>query len=411
MRILAKDLANHLKRGLANFYIVFGDEALQQKEAIDAIRDAVKPQGFIEREVFEINARFDWNALENSVNALSLFGDKRLIECHLHDGKLGKPGADALKKMIEKYFPSSSTGSTSSSHSNSSTYSTASNGPPNLSDVLFLFTASKLDTKTQQSQWFTTLERHGCSVQVRALSPKETLLWLEQRLLAAGYKASPDAIQCLFERTEGNLLAAAQAIEKLDLSLNPKNSPVLPDKNSPILPDKNSSVLPISPDKNSALLPSATPLSATDILNAVSNSASFTVFDLVDATLIGPPARTSQILTCLRNEGIDPILIVWAVAREVRTLISLNQQLNSGKNLSTAFREQGVWKYREPLINQFFKRFPESQHRQAILEQSLLNAKKLDDRIKGRGNGSVWDLLFITCLTLSGAVLPEVFHE
>ncbi len=338
MRIQAKDLPQHLKRGLASCYFVFGDEPLQYTESIDAIRLTAKEQGYTERDVFQLSPNFEWASLLSSVNTPSLFSEKRLIECHIGESKTGKGIADTLAKLALL----------SSSQS-----------------ILFLFSASKLDTKTQQSKGFLALEQKGITLCARSLSAKEALIWIQKRLSVIGFQSTPEATEYLFERTEGNLLAASQVIEKLSLCVDPQQSPTL---------------------------------SIEAVRALVEMDARFTIYDLVDSALSGAVERTSRIFSSLKNEGIDPILVLWAITREVRTILAVFSHRQNNQISSDLLSKHGVWKHRESLVKAFIHRSSVNQ-----LQKILLQSKHIDDIIKGRAQGSAWDPLFSICLTLTGA--------
>lgn len=342
MRILAQDLSAHLKRGLASCYFVFGDEPLQQSESVDVIRLTAKQQGYTEREFFQITPNFEWDSLFSSVNTPSLFAEKRLIECALEEGKMGKSMLDTLAKLAHL---------------------------PNDQSMLFLVSAtSKIDFKMQQSKEFLALEQKSMTVCARALSAKETLIWIEKRLSTAGFKTTPSVIQTLFDRTEGNLLAARHVIEILQLCVDSQKISVL---------------------------------SIEDICAIIDTNARFTIYDLVDASLAASVERTSRIFSSLKNEGIDPILVLWAITREVRTIAMLFSKTNNQPVSNALLNQQGIWKSRESLIKNFMNRFT-----LASLQKILLQSKKIDDIIKNRMPGSAWDSLFAICLTLAGA-----YHE
>ena len=63
MRLSPEQLQGHLGRGLAPVYLVYGDEPLQVRESLDAIRATAKTQGFLERQVFDVERGFDWSSL------------------------------------------------------------------------------------------------------------------------------------------------------------------------------------------------------------------------------------------------------------------------------------------------------------------------------------------------------------
>jgi DNA polymerase-3 subunit delta len=85
-----KEIAAHLKRGLAPVYTVWGDEPLLAQEAADAIRAAARAAGCSERQVHTVSgAHFDWSSLLGAAQALSLFADRQLVEIRIPSGKPG----------------------------------------------------------------------------------------------------------------------------------------------------------------------------------------------------------------------------------------------------------------------------------------------------------------------------------
>lgn len=345
MRIQTKDLALHLKRPLSPLYFVFGDDALQLKETIDAIRLTALAQGYTERVIFEIGSSArgqsttEWDKLSNALDSPSLFSEKRLIECRLGEGKIGKTGADALNKLLSR--------------------------SPN-NETLLLFTAEKIEKQTQSSNWFTTLERKAQTIWAHTLSKEEMLGWLKHRTSSLGFQLSEESIHAFFESTEGNRLSAAQVLDKLSL-LHPNAS-----TNTPVV------------------------ISLEDIQKILEFDARFSLFDLVDAALSGSTSRTIRIFSSLKNEGTDPILLLWALTREVRAIIPLARQIKAGLSEKAVFSQHGVWKRRETLISQCIQRCSLSK-----LHQMLLQAKNIDDILKGRLKGQGWSELRFLYLALA----------
>ena len=92
MRVRPDQLERHLRRGLANIYVVHGDEPLQREESLDAIRGAARVAGFAERIVLHADAGFDWSELGAQAANLSLFAERRLIDLRVPGGSPGKEG-------------------------------------------------------------------------------------------------------------------------------------------------------------------------------------------------------------------------------------------------------------------------------------------------------------------------------
>ena len=81
MQVKSDQLAGSLKRGLAPIYLIGGEEPLIVLECCDQIRQAAKEQGFVERELLQVEAGFDWSSLQQAA-APSLFATQLWL-CHL----------------------------------------------------------------------------------------------------------------------------------------------------------------------------------------------------------------------------------------------------------------------------------------------------------------------------------------
>ena len=76
MKVKSTQLAQHLQRGLSPAYLLTGDEPLQMMECSDTLRKIARQQGFTERTVLSVEANFDWSALQDATQSLSLFASK-----------------------------------------------------------------------------------------------------------------------------------------------------------------------------------------------------------------------------------------------------------------------------------------------------------------------------------------------
>ena len=338
MRLRPDQLPAHLRKGLARLYLVFGEEPLQALEASDAIRAAARERDH-ERECLTVETGFDWSALHRRASSPSLFAERRLIELRMGNAKPGDAGAQALVAYATR--------------------------PPE--DVALLVTAGKLDWNTQKSRWFAALDEAGVAVAAMPVEPQQLPGWIERRARSRGLNLSSEAVALLAERVEGNLLAAAQEIEKL------------------------------------ALLADERELNARSVLAAVGDSARYSIYDFVDAALLGQPERVARMLGGLRDEGVEPVLANWALHQECRRLAMLAFARSRGQALEAALAEQKVWEKRKPLLRQASQRLTLADCR------CLLRACAGTDRtIKGAEAGSPWDALLANGLRLAGVeLLPD----
>ncbi|MCY1353960.1 DNA polymerase III subunit delta [compost metagenome] len=236
-------------------------------------------------------------------------------------------------------------------------------------DTVLLLSLPKLDGSTQKTKWAKALI-DGPAVQFIQVWPIEAHnlpQWIRQRLSQVGLAANQEAVDLIAARVEGNLLAAAQEIEKLKL------------------------------------LAEGGQVDAATVQAAVADSARFDVFGLIDAALNGEPAHTLRTLEGLRGEGVEPPVILWALARELRLLASLAQQYSQGVPLEKAFASARppVWDKRRPLVSRALQRHPASRW-----NQMLLDAQRIDAQIKGQAAGDPWSGLARLALLLAGQRLP-----
>ncbi|WP_137888508.1 DNA polymerase III subunit delta [Pseudomonas sp. 2FE] len=337
MKLNAAQLAKHLQGPLAPVYVVSGDDPLLCQEAADAIRAATRSQGFSERQVFNAEANFDWGTLLQAGASLSLFADKRLLELRLPSGKPGDKGTAALLEYLAR--PAE--------------------------DALLLISLPKLDGSAQKTKWAKALidGQQAQFIQIWPVEVQQLPQWIRQRLAQAGLAASQAAVELIAARVEGNLLAAAQEIEKLKL------------------------------------LAEGGQIDANTVQAAVADSARFDVFGLIDAALNGEAAHALRTLEGLRGEGVETAVILWALARELRLLANLAQQYSQGVPLDKAFSQARppVWDKRRPLVSKALQR-----HSAARWARLLLDAQRIDAQIKGQAAGDPWIDLSRLTLTIAG---------
>jgi len=316
MKLPPAQLGKHLQGSLAPVYVVSGDEHLQ---------------------VLSVESGFDWGQLLEAGANLSLFAERRLLELRIPSGKPGDKGAAALLHYLAR--PAE--------------------------DTVLLISLPKLDGSTQKTKWAKALI-DGKDVQFLQVWPVDAAQlpqWIRQRLSQAGLAADQEAVELIAARVEGNLLAAAQEIEKLKL---------------------------LAEDGR---------VTADTVQAAVADSARYDVFGLIDAALQGHPEHSLRMLEGLRGEGIEAPVILWALARELRLLANIAQQYAQGVPLERAFSQARppVWDKRRPLVSKALQR-----HDVAGWQRLLMAAQLIDEQIKGQAEGDPWIGLSNLCLQLSG---------
>ena len=317
MELNVDRIAAHLAgEPLRPAYLVAGPEPLLVLEAADAVRVAARAQGIEEREVHDMEGRdADWDALAASIHAPSLFASRRLIEVRLPTGKPGNEGSKLVCEFCAQ--------------------------PP--ADVVLLVVANEWSNR-HAGKWSEAIGRVGHSCIAWQVKPHELNGWIDRRLRSRGVKAAPDAVARLAQRIEGNLLAAAQEVDKLALLMQGDAA--------------------------------AKPLEAEAMDALVADSARFDVFRLVDAALSGNPPQVARMLAGLRAEGEAVPALMGMVVKELQTTAALAR----ARNLAAECKAQRIWPAKEAVYKRALGRHPPERWQRFLAE-----AGRVDRISKGRG--------------------------
>lgn len=296
-------------------YLLAGEELLVL-EAADALRAQARKLGYAEREVLDVGNHFDWDDLARSAAGMSLFATRRLLDLRLPTGRPGTEGAKAINEFCA-------------------------NPPP---DVTLLITAMEWSSK-HEGAWTKNLDAAGALVVFNAPRPNEWGSWIGARLASRGLSATPDAAMLLAERVEGNLLAAAQEIDKL------------------------------------VVLHGQGKIDATEMESLVADSARYDAFKLTDAAFAGDGGRALHILAGLHAEGEELIgLMGWLVNQ-----LQLALRLANARDFAAQARAERLWPAREQLFRKALRRAPREHWLQC-----LARAARIDRMAKGREQGDAW---------------------
>lgn len=337
MELRPDQIPGHLdKDALAPVYLLAGNEPLLAHEAADAVRGAARGAGYAEREVLHVEVGFDWDRLAFAGDSLSLFAQQRLIELYLPDKGPGKDGSAALSAYAKR--------------------------PPD--DTILLVLASPLDAKQRHNAWYKALAKVGVASFAWPLDAQRLPGWIEQRAGVRGVRLASDAVTVLAAQTEGNLLACAQEIDRL------------------------------------ALLYGDETVDAETMRRVTADSARFDIFDLPAKALAGDAAGVLRSLDRLREEGVDPVPILWALVRELRTLYQ------AGKAQQRGELDRFLNNLRMPPARK--RQLGAAAHRVKAgrLLRLLDTAAHIDQANKGAARGRPWEELVTLALGLAGAHVP-----
>ena len=355
MKINLDGWAPHLRQGLRPFYLISADELLLQQEARQLLQQTLTAKGYTERIRLQADTDFKWAHLQQQTANQSLFSSLRYIELLWDKGTFPKDAQACLEKLCTQL----------------SQNNTAS--PPHPELIVAIFTP-KLDAAVTRSRWYTAALNIGTHLTIWPIDRPQLPRWIQQRLQQAGLTADAQFSEQLAELVEGNLLAAAQAIEKLTLRYGETGKTVAID--------------------------------LQQLEQTISKSAHYSIFDLVNYLLQGDTSKALEVMHELIACGEEPILILWAIAKEVRVLAALKAARQNGASSQQVFDQHKIWKQRQrPLI----ERAQRLSGKQIINAQHLCH--QLDLAVKGQNPMPVELLLRQLVLTLTTANLPSVLLE
>lgn len=310
MKIYANQLESQLSQGLQSSYLIVGDEPLQIKEACDAIRAKAKSQGFTEREVLHVDAKFKWDMLFASMGTMSLFAEKKIMELHIPTGKPGAAGSKAITKFVE-------------------------NLPL---DICLLIQCEQWTAANDKTKWAKTIEKMGTFMRVYMPKPQEFGAWLRNRCRIKGLNVENDTITILSQRLEGNLLAADQELEKLKMRFSGQT------------------------------------ITAKEVAGLVADSARFDVFRLTDSLLENNLVRVLRMIRALKQNNTAIVVIHWALERQVRTLLHFAYFKSKGQRVGPAdYRKQGIWQNQQAAIQSALNRLNAKKLEQLLASMAKLD--------------------------------------
>ncbi len=306
-------------------YLLTGDEPFQKIIAQDTLRQQARQQGFDERRVFDFSdGNNDWSSLLEASQSLGLFASRQLIELHLGEKRPKKADSERLQLVIDQAGDS----------------------------LVLLITCSRLSKGDMKAAWYKAVDKAGAVVRVWPIPHKRLPDYAQSLLAKAGLTATPEALQLLAARSEGNLLALSQEIQKL------------------------------------ALLHADEQLDVEQIRDSVADSSHYSVFDLGEAVAEGDAQRAIHILDQLHETGEAATLLLWNLSRDLQAMEAMSLGQAPG-----VFLPRPQQSRLSRLANQLGN---------ARLQAMLQTAFLIDQQIKGQVPGDPWDQMASLIVSMTG---------
>ncbi len=232
------------------------------------------------------------------------------------------------------------------------------------SDLLLIFHLPKFNRIIEKQKWLSLFN----GIQINCHTPEQNKLatWIYHRSKVMNLTLDNEATQLLCYSYEGNLLALKQALQLLELRFSGKT------------------------------------IDVKKVNQIIEQSSQFTPFQWIDALLEGKIKRAIRILSYLKNEDIQPVVLLRIIQKELFTLMELscNKLQNFDKNrplippnLRTEFDRLKVWQNKRDLYRSIMSRLNYQQ-----LFQLNQNLAELERKVKKEFSDEIWLELEQFCL-------------
>lgn len=344
MRVFPEQLGQNLERSLRQSYLLFGNEPLLKQECLDAIRQAAFTQGFEEKHQFTLDKQLDWELIFDCTRALSLFSSRQILELTIPDGGLTTAHTNKIKELV----------------------------PALHDDILLIFQGPRVNKSQESTQWFKALVQIGLFVPCNTPDNQQLPRFIQQRCKKLKLKPDAEAIQMLAQWHEGNLLALAQSLDKLAL----------------LYPDGLLTLIRIE--------------------EALNRNNHFTPFQLVDTLLSGQAKRAQRILRQLESEGIEMVILLRTLQKELFLLQNFQQAITQGEAMFTVFDRHKVWQNRRSLYQAALQRLSMVQ-----IQHLIRSLARMEIATKTDFDTNCWPQLSQLTLDMCNihiSVTPNVSH-
>ncbi|MGL6036582.1 MAG: DNA polymerase III subunit delta [Legionella sp.] len=331
MQIKQQALASQVQKKIAPVYVLIGQDNYLLNDCLHTIKSAIKSKYDCDERVLSLNTAEDWAVLVEEANSYSLFSEAVLLNIFYDKKTIDAAG----KKILGNYLKSIN------------------------SKCFIVIRAPNIPAKNLA--WLTN-NNETIVVVSYPLSTEAMKQWIVLQFKKNEQSFDSQVPDLIHRYTKGNMLACAQAIEKIALTY-----------------------------------PAGTHITAAQALEHLFDQCEHSLYELVEACLQGQADKAIQILRQAANDKTEAILVLWMLAQEARQLLQLSFLINNkGMDFKTACSQLKIWPQRVPLYQLGIKRLS-----QAYLQQLLHYCQTIDEQVKSSLHTQAWNSLEQLALGLS----------
>lgn len=334
MQLSAQQLQNILDQPVANSPVrviwLEGKEALLIQETRDRLLQWLK-QDIPHRQLHHVDQQFNWDHLIAENSSFGLFDNESVYDLRLVSNNLKAADIEQIQAFTQV-----------------------------LDQQKFVVISSdKLEKKTQQLKTFKHLQQFIGLMTFWPVQAADYPRWIQQYAQKIQLQLTQQAKVWLGSQHEGNLLALKQCLDRIAFTC----------------------------DKSK-------PLDITDIQTSTIFQAKYTTFDIADYAAGGQTVKALVGLRQLREQGEEPILILWALNNTLEALAAWQSARQAGQPMP--WPRYKVFGPRIKLLERTANKLSDTQ-----VKAALRFAGAIDKMIKGAIDYDIWQALNTLALMLA----------
>ncbi len=322
MQIYYNQLDSKLKDNLKPIYIIAGNEIYQEELCVQKIIKIAKKEDFLDHEIMYVEKSFDWDNFNSSNSNLSLFSNKKILELRFLTKNVGITAEKKILELSENFSQ----------------------------DNLIIIRLPELKAADFKKKYLGINNNHVGLIRIYPMTRKNMVDELLASSRALNYKIDINCINFIADLYEGNMVAANQALTKLDLML-------------------------IENQK----------IDLKFLERVFSKDVDFEASNLVDYAIEGNIEKVNTCINFLKDNDYPTQYIIWSFIRSFRTILTNLDSLAAGKSKDEILKK--VW----PFERKNLMSFSLNKLSQSKIEAYLGILVRIDMQSKNVLDENIWD--------------------
>lgn len=325
MQLYYNQLDKHLQGNLKYIYIITGDQIYQEENCVQKIIKKANENNIYDHEILYIDKSFDWDYFDSINTNLSLFSVRKVIELRFLTKTVGVNAEKRIEKYIENY---------------------------NESNILII-RLPILKISDFKKNYLGIKNINVGLIRLFEFTKKNMIFELTEIATKFNYNIDKDCINYISDLYEGNMVAANQALIKINLLINKDEI-----------------------------------INLEFLKKVFSSDVDFEAINLVDYTIEGNLDKIQSCCIFLKKNNYPAQYIIWSFIRTFRSIITNLELVSQGKPIEEILKN--IWPYeKKNLMTLSMKKFSVKK-----IESYLGILVRIDMQSKNVLDENVWDSIY-----------------